>query len=110
MGKMPAPAGVLTRLPGDGNQMALTVDDGLSVPVVGAFAQFAHDTATRLTFFVNGANSSCSVNAPAPRPMVDSGQIQMANHTWSRLHCLLDRQGRSIIQTLRGAVTPWLAG
>ena len=32
----PAPAGVLTQLPGDGNQMALTVDDGASVPVVGA--------------------------------------------------------------------------
>jgi peptidoglycan/xylan/chitin deacetylase (PgdA/CDA1 family) len=86
LGRMPAPAGVLTRLPGDGNQMALTVDDGVSVPVVGAFAQFAHDTGTRLTFFINGANSSWSVNAPALRPMVDSGQVQMANHTWSHPH------------------------
>jgi peptidoglycan/xylan/chitin deacetylase (PgdA/CDA1 family) len=83
LGRMPAPSGVLSRLPGDGNQMALTVDDGVSVPVVGAFAQFAHDTGTRLTFFINGANPSWSVNAPALRPMVDSGQIQMANHTWS---------------------------
>jgi peptidoglycan-N-acetylglucosamine deacetylase len=86
LGKTPAPAGMLTRLPGDGNQMALTVDDGVSVPVVGAFAQFAHDTGTRLTFFINGANSSWTVNAPALRPMVDSGQIQMANHTWSHPH------------------------
>ena len=38
--------------------------------VVGAFAQFCADTGTRLTFFVNGANSSWSVNAPALRPMV----------------------------------------
>jgi peptidoglycan/xylan/chitin deacetylase (PgdA/CDA1 family) len=91
LGKLPAPAGVLTRLPGDGNQLALTVDDGVSVPVVGAFAQFAHDTGTRLTFFVNGANSSWSVNAPALRPMVDSGQVQMANHTWS--HPYLNRLG-----------------
>jgi peptidoglycan/xylan/chitin deacetylase (PgdA/CDA1 family) len=83
LGKLPAPAGVLTRLAGNGNEMALTVDDGVSVPVVGAFAQFARDTGTRLTFFVNGANSSWSVNAPALRPMVDSGQVQMANHTWS---------------------------
>src|ERR1700756_4393553 len=89
LGKMPAPAGILTRLPGDGNQMALTVDDGVSVPVVGAFAQFAHDTGTRLTFFINGANPSWSVNAPALRPMVDSGQVQMANHTWS--HPYLNR-------------------
>jgi peptidoglycan-N-acetylglucosamine deacetylase len=89
LGRVPAPAGVLTRLPGDGNQLALTVDDGASVPVVGAFAQFCADTGTRLTFFVNGANSSWSVNAPALRPMVDSGQVQMANHTWS--HPYLNR-------------------
>ena len=91
MGRVPAPAGVLTRLPGDGNQLALTVDDGASVPVVGAFAQFCHDTGTRLSFFVNGANSSWSVNAPALRPLVDSGQVQMANHTWS--HPYLNRMG-----------------
>src|SRR6476659_769094 len=89
LGRVPAPAGVLTRLPGDGNQLALTVDDGASVPVVGAFAQFCADTGSRLTFFVNGANSSWSVNAPALRPMVDSGQVQMANHTWS--HPYLNR-------------------
>jgi peptidoglycan/xylan/chitin deacetylase (PgdA/CDA1 family) len=95
LGKLPAPAGVLARLPGDGNQMALTVDDGVSVPVVGAFAQFAHDTGTRLTFFINGANSSWSVNAPALRPMVDSGQVQMANHTWS--HPYLNRIGLAAV-------------
>jgi hypothetical protein len=89
MGRVPAPAGVLTRLPGDGNQMALTVDDGTSVPMVRAFAQFCRDTGTRLTFFVNGVNTSWSVNAPALRPMVDSGQVQMGNHTWS--HPYLNR-------------------
>ena len=61
----------------------LTVDDGASTAVVAAFAQFAQDSGTRLTFFVNGANSSWSVNAPALRPLVDSGQIGMGNHTWS---------------------------
>jgi peptidoglycan-N-acetylglucosamine deacetylase len=91
--RVPAPAGVLTRLPGNGNQIALTVDDGASVPVVGAFAQFCHDSGTRLSFFVNGANSSWSVNAPALRPMVDSGQVQMGNHTWS--HPYLNRIGLS---------------
>ena len=81
--KPAAPVGVLTRLPGNGNQLALTIDDGTSVAVVAAFAQFCQDSGTRLTFFVNGVNSSWSVNAPALRPMVDSGQIQMGNHTWS---------------------------
>src|SRR6202163_2876704 len=83
MGGVPAPNGVLTRLPGDGNLLAFTVDDGTSVDVVAAFAQFCRDSGTRLTFFVNGANSSWSVNAPALRPMVDSGQVQLGNHTWS---------------------------
>jgi peptidoglycan/xylan/chitin deacetylase (PgdA/CDA1 family) len=82
-GRVPAPSGVLTRLPGDGNQLAFTVDDGTSVAVVAAFAQFCRDSGTRLTFFVNGTNSSWSVNAPALRPMVDSGQVHLGNHTWS---------------------------
>jgi peptidoglycan/xylan/chitin deacetylase (PgdA/CDA1 family) len=87
--RVPAPVGVLTRLPGDGNQLALTVDDGVSSPVVAAFAQFCRDTGTRLTFFVNGVNPSWSDNAPALRPLADSGQVQMANHTWS--HPYLNR-------------------
>jgi peptidoglycan/xylan/chitin deacetylase (PgdA/CDA1 family) len=93
LGPVPAPAGVLARLPGEGNRIALTVDDGVSTPVVAAFAQFAQDSGTRLTFFVNGANPSWSVNAPALRPLVGSGQVQMANHTWS--HPNLTRMGLS---------------
>ena len=95
LGRIPPPAGVLARLPGDGNQLALTVDDGTSVPVVGAFAQFCRDTGIRLTFFVNGANSSWSDNAPALRPLVDSRQVQMANHTWS--HPYLNRLALSAV-------------
>jgi peptidoglycan-N-acetylglucosamine deacetylase len=48
--RVPVAGGVLTRLRGDGNQLALTVDDGASSPVVAAFAQFCRDTGTRLTF------------------------------------------------------------
>ncbi len=80
--KVPHPVGVLTRLPGDNNQLALTIDDGASVQVVGALADFCRDSGIRLTFFVNGANNSWSINAPALRPLVDSGQSQMGNHTW----------------------------
>ena len=87
--RVPAPVGVLTRLPGTGNELALTVDDGVNSAVVAAFGQFCADTGTRLTFFVNGVNASWTENAPALWPMVDSGQIQMANHTWS--HPYLNR-------------------
>ena len=95
LGPMPAPAGVIARLPSGGNQIALTVDDGVSSPTVGAFAQFCRDSGTRLTFFVNGANSSWSDNAPALRPLVDSRQVQMANHTWS--HPYLNRLALSAV-------------
>jgi len=83
--RVPPPNGLLTRLPSEGNRLALTVDDGKDPAVVAAFGAFARDTGTRLTFFVNGVNESWSINAPLLRPMVDSGQIQMANHTWSHL-------------------------
>ncbi|BBZ29102.1 polysaccharide deacetylase [Mycolicibacterium madagascariense] len=81
----PAP-NILTRLPGDGNQLALTVDDGCSTADVTALGRFCADTGTRMTFFVNGINPSWTVNAGLLRPMVASGQIQMGNHTWSHPH------------------------
>ena len=96
LARVPAPVGVLTNLPGAGNQLALTVDDGASSAVVAAFGQFCRDTGTRLTFFVNGVNASWSDNAAALRPMVDSGQIQMANHTWS--HPYLNRISLSAVR------------
>ncbi len=79
----PAPAGILTRLPGDGNQLALTIDDGTNPAVVAALGEFCRDSGVRLTFFPNGVNKAWTVNAALLRPMVDSGQIQMGNHTWS---------------------------
>jgi peptidoglycan/xylan/chitin deacetylase (PgdA/CDA1 family) len=51
--------------------------------VVAALRRFCADTDMRLTFFVNGANKSWTVNAPLLAPMVASGQIQLRNHTWS---------------------------
>jgi peptidoglycan-N-acetylglucosamine deacetylase len=80
---MIAPPGVLVALPPGGNQLALTVDDGIDAEVVAAFATLCRDHGIRLTFFVNGANSSWTTNAPLIRPMVESGQLQLGNHTWS---------------------------
>ena len=79
-----APFGVVTRLPGSaGPQFAWTVDDGCSVQVVAAFARFLKDTGIRMTFFPNAANASWTLCAPALRPMVESGQVALGNHTWS---------------------------
>jgi peptidoglycan/xylan/chitin deacetylase (PgdA/CDA1 family) len=79
----PAPTGVVTALPGEGRLLALTIDDGTDTEVVGAFVQLAADTGIRLTFFPNGRYSSWTDNAAALRPLVDSGQVALGNHTWS---------------------------
>lgn len=76
------PPGTITGLPGPGNCMALTVDDGASAEVVGAYIQFAQDTGARFTFFVTAYYQSWMTHRDALRPLVESGQIQLANHTW----------------------------
>lgn len=75
--------GVLSQLPGKGDLLALTVDDGVNSEVVRAYTQLAKDTGIRLTFFVNGTYDSWTDNLALLRPLVDSGQIQLGNHTWS---------------------------
>ncbi|HEX2075542.1 MAG TPA: polysaccharide deacetylase family protein [Geodermatophilus sp.] len=78
-----APEGVIDRLPGEGNGIALTIDDGTNTEVVAAFAAFAKDSGVRLTFFPNGRYESWEDNADVLRPLVESGQVAMGNHTWS---------------------------
>jgi peptidoglycan-N-acetylglucosamine deacetylase len=82
--RVPLPGGgVLTSLPDQGDLLALTVDDGVSSEVVRLYTQFARDTGVRLTYFVNGPYRSWTENRDLLRPLVDSGQIQLGNHTWS---------------------------
>ena len=81
--RVPLPGGgVLSSLPGD-DLLALTVDDGVNSDVVRLYTEFAKVTGVRLTYFVNGAYRSWSENRDLLRPLVDSGQIQLGNHTWS---------------------------
>ncbi len=77
------PRGVVDGLPGDGTSIALTIDDGTSTEVVASLIAFAAGTGVRLTFFPNGRYASWEDNAAALRPMVDSGQVALGNHTWS---------------------------
>lgn len=75
--------GTLWSLPGKGDSLALTLDDGVDSEVVRLYTQFAKDTGLRFTYFVNGRYSSWADNQALLRPLVESGQIQLANHTWS---------------------------
>lgn len=80
--RVPVPEGVITGLPGEGNLLAWTVDDGTDSSVVAAYAAFAAETGTRLTLFATAGYPSWKENAEALRPLVESGQVQMGNHTW----------------------------
>ena len=83
VGRRRPPTGVVDALPGTGNSLALTIDDGTSSEVVAAFAALAVDTGIRLTFFPNGCYRSWEDNAAVLRPLVESGQVALGNHTWS---------------------------
>lgn len=93
--------GVLNRLPGEGDLLALTVDDGVNSEVVRAYTQFAKDTGIRLTFFVNGVYDSWRDNLKLLRPLVDSGQIQLGNHTWSHPDLTTLNKGQIAQQLVR---------
>ncbi|MGO4204946.1 polysaccharide deacetylase family protein [Rhodococcus sp. TAF43] len=79
--RVPIPPGTLTSLP-PGNTLALTVDDGADSEVVAAYIEFARTSGARFTFFVTAAYPTWTEHRDALRPLVDSGQIQLANHTW----------------------------
>jgi peptidoglycan/xylan/chitin deacetylase (PgdA/CDA1 family) len=82
--RMPLPGGAaLSSIPGDGHLLALTLDDGVNSDVVRLYTQFAKDTGLRLTYFVNGTYRSWTENRDLLRPLVENGQIQLGNHTWS---------------------------
>lgn len=63
--------------------MAWTVDDGSNSEVLARYLAFAKESGVRLTFFLNGSFPAWTENAAALAPLVASGQIQLANHTWS---------------------------
>lgn len=79
-----APDTVLFGLPsGVGNVVALTIDDGADASVIDAYIDFAQDSGVRLTFFVTGQYPGWTECRDKMLPLVDSGQIQLANHTWT---------------------------
>jgi peptidoglycan/xylan/chitin deacetylase (PgdA/CDA1 family) len=89
--KVPLPGGGIYDLPGEGSFLAWTVDDGTSEEVICKYAQFAAESDTRLTFFINGIYDL--------KPLVESGQVQIANHTWSHPD-LTSLSNQSIIDEL----------
>ena len=83
---LPAPGELdtlITGLPDNvGNTVAITVDDGADSSVVDAYLDFAKDSGVRLTFFVTASYPGWTDCKDKMKPLVDSGQVQLGNHTW----------------------------
>ena len=115
--RIPIPGGMIHGLPGEGNLIAFTIDDGASSEVVGAYAEFARRSGMRLTFFVTSSYPSWIEHADALRPLVESGQVQLANHTHTHPDLLktpdaairaeLERCGEFIRQTFGVEAAPY---
>ncbi|MBR7193486.1 polysaccharide deacetylase family protein [Gordonia sp. SCSIO 19800] len=98
--RRPLPDGAITALPGPGRCLALTVDDGASSEVIGAYVKFARDTGARFTFFVTVSFDGWTDHRSTLRPLVESGQIQLGNHTWSH-PALTELSSRGVADELR---------
>ena len=62
-------------------QMAWTIDDGCSTESLGRYIELAIEQDLRFTFFVYSAMSPWKSHAKLLKPLVESGQIQLANHS-----------------------------
>jgi len=80
---VPAVGEPVFELPIQGDYMAWTVDDGGDPETIRRYAEMAHESGTRLTFFPNGVYDGWEQNADLLRPLVSSGQVVIGNHTWS---------------------------
>jgi peptidoglycan/xylan/chitin deacetylase (PgdA/CDA1 family) len=70
--------------PSPGRRIALTVDDGYASDVVAGYVEFARRTGIHLTFSPNGTYTAAwAPRAAVLRPLIDAGQVQIMNHTFS---------------------------
>lgn len=73
---------IIRELPAWGEKRtAWTVDDGTSPEAVKRYIRLVAENDLRLTFFIYSAMGSWLANKKELQPLVDSGQIQLANHT-----------------------------
>ncbi|WP_248824025.1 polysaccharide deacetylase family protein [Frankia umida] len=80
----PGPPTTVFQAPGPTRRIALTIDDGYDTRTVAGYVEFAQRSRIPLTFSPNGAYSAVwSPHADVLRPLVESEQIQIVNHTWS---------------------------
>jgi len=72
--------------PGSTLEVALTIDDGASRETVAGYVAFAERTGIPITFAPNGCyHSMWNPHADRLRPLIEAGQVQITNHTYTHL-------------------------
>ncbi len=109
---------VVEQLPHGTRALALTIDDGFDPATVAAYVRFAQDSGIAVTFGPNGVYAAeWERHAADLRPLVESGQVQIQNHTFShlrmtrlpdtRLRAELERNEEWIQRTFGTTARPW---
>ncbi|MCM3885761.1 polysaccharide deacetylase family protein [Frankia sp. R82] len=105
--------------PAPTRRIALTIDDGYDAQTVAGYVEFAQRSKIPITFSPNGAYEAVwSRHADVLRPLVESGQVQIGNHTWTHRNLVSSRTDADIradverneqwIQTTFGITSrPW---
>ena len=80
----PGEATTIFQAPTKVNQIAITIDDGTCKECVDAYVNFALTSGTHITFSPNGSfDHMWDPHAPTLRPLIEAGQVQIANHTFN---------------------------
>ncbi|MGI8492613.1 MAG: polysaccharide deacetylase family protein [Acidimicrobiales bacterium] len=71
------------------SQIALTIDDGTCGPCSQAYVDFVQRTGIHITFSPNGTNHEIwDPLAASLVPLIDTGQVQIGNHTYTHANLL----------------------
>ena len=83
-GPHPGPPKVVFHGPAGTEQIAITIDDGSCQPCVDAYVAFAQSSGVHITFSPNGIyKGAWDPHTPTLRRLIETGQVQLANHTYS---------------------------
>lgn len=63
--------------------VAWTIDDGTNADSIRALAEFLQASGVRITIFPVGSYPGWTEHAALFAPLVQAGQVQVGNHTWS---------------------------
>lgn len=84
---VPGPAASYARSQEPTRRIALTIDDGYDPETVAAYVQLAHDSGLPITFDpVGKLAATWEAQTDKLKPLIEKGQVQIANHTLNHLN------------------------